>query len=87
MNIALDYDDTYTKDPDFWEEFIHLCKHHNYNIQIITKRGPSNQGTCPVTSIPVVYTDRRAKAQFCSEHGIHVDIWIDDSPQNLYTNG
>jgi hypothetical protein len=88
MNIALDYDDTYTRDRKFWEEFISLCKTHGHKITCITKRGKDNQGeTCTDISIPVVYSNRMAKAHYCAHNQIPVDIWIDDSPQNLFVNG
>lgn len=88
MNIALDYDDTYTRDSFFWDEFITLCKKHNVNVFILTKRGTSNQGeTAKVEGVKTHYSNRRAKYHYARENGIPVDIWIDDSPMNLFTDG
>jgi hypothetical protein len=88
MFIALDYDDTYTRDPGLWNQFIELVKNAGHDISIVTKRGPSNQGPIPVEiSCPIVYCDRAAKAYYCRDHNIHIDIWIDDAPQNLYQDG
>jgi len=86
--IALDYDDTYSADPAFWERVIELAKSFNHNIQIISKRGKDNQGeSIKVTSCPVHYTNRQAKALYCAEHGLHPDVWVDDAPMNIFTNG
>ena len=38
MNIALDYDNTYTEDPEFWYEFMQNAKARGYNIFIVTFR-------------------------------------------------
>jgi hypothetical protein len=45
MKIALDYDGTYTVDPQFWEDFITLAKVRGHEVVCVTKRGPSNCGT------------------------------------------
>lgn len=87
MRIALDYDQTYTVDPEFWEGVIALAGTHSHTVTCVTKRGVSNQGeTCEI-SCPVVYTDRAAKLPYTEEMGLHFDIWIDDAPQNLFIAG
>ena len=89
MNLGLDYDGTYTLDPEFWNEVISLANKSGHRIAIVTKRGPSNQG--PIqhnVECPVIYCDRAAKLLYCRDHlGIQIDVWIDDSPQNLYEAG
>lgn len=87
MKIALDYDETYTVDPDFWQKFIVLAKAHGHEVIGITKRGPSNQGTITVPNIVFHHSDRQAKFQFAKDKGLNINIWIDDAPQNLFING
>lgn len=88
MVIALDYDDTYTRDPDFWEKFATLAEARGHSVTILTKRGPSNQGNVMGSCrIPVIYTDRKAKKPFAEAKGFNFDIWIDDAPQNLFVDG
>ncbi len=32
LTIAIDYDDTYTADPVFWDKFIQLAQNHNHKM-------------------------------------------------------
>jgi hypothetical protein len=76
MKIALDYDDTYTRDPKLWEDFGASVRLAGHEITIVTKRGPSNQGPIAYkTAIPVIYTDRKAKQALIASMGLHFDIW------------
>ena len=38
LTIAIDYDDTYTADPSFWNKVIELAKDHGHNMICITAR-------------------------------------------------
>lgn len=83
MHLGLDYDDTYTKDPRFWNSFIVLAKNHGHEISIVTYRDKS----LPIDHelpIPVVYTGYRAKRKFMEDLGSPIDIWIDDSPETIH---
>jgi hypothetical protein len=33
------------------------------------------------------HTNLEAKQEYCRENGIHVDIWIDDDPINIFESG
>lgn len=77
MLIALDYDGTYTADPELWDFFIKKAKERGHEVKIATMRFPSE----PIDGldIEVVYTSRRAK------YGcMPANIWIDDTPQFLF---
>jgi len=88
MKIALDYDQTYTADPPFWDQFIGLAHNYGHEVQIVTKRGKDNQGELVHdVGVPVTYTNRAAKFKFAQDQGLHFDIWIDDSPINLFVEG
>lgn len=79
MNISLDYDETYTLDPEFWDLLISACAWQGHNIYIVTFRGKDT----PIEremKIPVYYTDRVPKREFMEAHGIKIDVWIDDLP-------
>lgn len=43
MKIALDFDETFTKDPDLWLKFISLAR-YSHNICIVTARDEGNDG-------------------------------------------
>ena len=78
MLIALDYDGTYTEDPDLWDRFIQSAKERGHRIICVTMRYPGEPvGTI---GIEVIYTSRRAKKPHLEAAGVSVDIWIDDNP-------
>jgi hypothetical protein len=84
MNISLDFDDTYTKDPVLWNAFIQLAKDRGHNIRIVTFRKKTM--TDPMLDalakkIPVIYTEYTQKRKFTNDMGWKVDVWIDDSPE------
>ena len=84
VNIALDFDDTYTRDPMFWDQFIQNAKDRGHDIRIVTFR--KRTMTDPAldylgTTIPVIFTEYTQKRAFTNKMGWMVDIWIDDSPE------
>jgi len=42
MQIALDYDDTYTKDPSLWVKFIDNARDNGHTVVIVTARPDDN---------------------------------------------
>lgn len=88
MKIALDYDKTYTVDPMFWDKIIDLAKERGHTVSFVTMRYPTQKEELKIAEhfnipIPVVYTGRKAKVQYCLNNGIEFDIWIDDKPYYL----
>jgi hypothetical protein len=84
MNIALDFDDTYTRDPIFWDQFIQMSMDRGHDIRIVTFR--KSTMTDPALDwlakqIPVIFTEYQQKRSFCDKYGFLVDVWIDDSPE------
>ena len=89
MNIALDYDGTYTRDPKMWDGFISMCKWHGHKIFICTCRGPNpqeNQDMVVPAGIECYFTNGQSKAPFMERQGITVHVWIDDMP-DMITDG
>lgn len=89
MNIALDFDDTYTRDPAFWDKFIADAKERGHDIRIVTFR--KSTMTDPALdylarSIPVIFTEYTQKREWCNRVGFIVDVWIDDSPEFIVSN-
>ena len=90
MIIGLDYDDTYTRDPSAWNDFIHLMRSRKHKVYIVTWRTKEECGMLYWNLnrfVDGIYpTSRKAKAKFMAEKGIIVDVWIDDNPSAiLYT--
>jgi hypothetical protein len=84
MKIALDFDDTYTVDPVFWDEFITLAQDHGNEVRIVTFRKSTMRDAALdwlERKIPVIYTEYIQKRAFCKHIGWEPDIWIDDSPE------
>lgn len=77
--ISIDYDDTYTEDPELFEAFIQLAKSRGHVVVMCTGR---NWGMkVPVSSCEVFYTGGLPKAEFMKSQGLEVDIWVDDWPE------
>ncbi|WP_143279603.1 hypothetical protein [Burkholderia cenocepacia] len=83
MNVALDFDGTFTEDPEAWHVFIDLFKSKGHSIFLITMRHPHEANRAMkdlAKKIPVVFTSRQAKKKFVEEQGIKINVWIDDNP-------
>ena len=81
MLVAIDYDRTYTRDPELFEIIIKLFKYAGHEPIIVTSRRESEQ--VAVKSCFVYYTGYQAKDQWCKKNGLQVDIWIDDDPRYI----
>lgn len=89
MNIGLDYDDTYTRDPIAWDYFINFFKQRGHYVHIVTWR---NDLECEeirhdlqlMHRVDGLYaTARKAKEKYMYDQGIRIDVWIDDNPHTI----
>ena len=82
LNIALDFDDTYTADPELWDAFIQAAKSRGHTVHIVTMRNEKISGPPrrALPNEPLHLTDLRGKCKFMKDKGIDIDIWIDDKP-------
>jgi hypothetical protein len=88
MKIALDFDNTYSLDPPFWDTFIRNARLSGHNIMVVTGR---REGVFPEDfhhfTIPVYKTKYMAKRAYMREiEGIEIDVWIDDKPEAILEN-
>jgi hypothetical protein len=76
MKIALDFDNTFTRDPDFWVAFVNMARGRGHDVSIVTSRYPN----CPVpiTGVEVIYCGFTAKRKH-----FQADVWIDDDPKHI----
>lgn len=88
LTIALDYDGTVTADPELWKTFLKQAKSRRHRVAIVTMRYPEEPilDTIAAMAWRVIYTSRRAKENFLSSRGIHIDIWIDDNPGYIFSD-
>ena len=86
MLIALDFDDTYTRDHILWDDFIQASKERGHKVIIVTMRY-ENEGQqirhYLGKEITIIFTGRQAKKPFCEQIDVFPDIWIDDRPEYL----
>jgi hypothetical protein len=92
MHLALDYDDTYTRDPNFWDVFIRSALEVGHRVSIVTFRDERHDWTPSLgwlrdeIQIPVICTRGVAKGFYCDNFHEHVDVWIDDRPAGILHN-
>jgi hypothetical protein len=86
MNIALDFDETYTLDPSVWEKIVSILKEGSHDVRIVTLRYDLKTDNADIISaadrmgIPIIWCCGKPKAEVCAEEEFWVDIWIDDFP-------
>lgn len=85
MIIALDYDDTFTLDPDFWLLFIESATNHGHKVICITARRKILEHQQELMralpdSVETHFSYDEPKADYAKRNNIFVDVWIDDSP-------
>ena len=83
LKFALDFDETYTEDPELWNHFICNCYKRGHTVTFVTYRFDSWENTDIKTvahahGMDIVFTAGKQKM-----HCFAADIWIDDSPQTI----
>jgi hypothetical protein len=95
LRIALDFDDTFTRDPQLWKIFIMEAQQRAYDIRIVTFRGNGGpyhyngdlEKALAGLDIPVIYTGGLRKRTYCSSINFYPDVWIDDMPELIVPEG
>lgn len=87
MNIALDYDDTFTLHPGFWLTFIELAEEHGIDVRIVTHRHPVLDRVGFFNKTPIYYTNGVAKKWWLEANTDWTpDVYIDDKPEGILNN-
>ena len=86
MIISLDYDETITKDVGLWSQFVRTARTRGHTVHIVTMRYP-HEPVAHDFGCRVFYTSRQLKKPFMYRQDIHVDVWIDDSPDMINGGG
>lgn len=90
MNISMDFDDTYTRDPAAWDRVIEILRLAGHTVYVITMRhrseGKDVEAALAGKVDGIYYTGRRAKEAFMYAQRIRIDVWIDDSPNWILNN-
>jgi len=85
MNVAIDYDDTYSLDHRTWDQVIYVLLQANHNVKFVTYRDDNWDNDDILSNahrlgIEVVFTCGKQKANF-----YNADVWIDDNPVTIPT--
>lgn len=81
MLISLDYDLTYTADPEFWDAVVLAGKARGHQFVCVTGRAePPQAPRQRVPDMPIVCAPHTYKRGAARRAGYFVDVWIDDSP-------
>ncbi len=80
MIIALDYDDTYTRDVVLWSRFIDTAVTLGHSVTFVTSRddkwdNEDIEDDAKILGIGIVYCNGMQKAACFKAH-----VWIDDTP-------
>lgn len=89
MNISLDFDDTYTRDPALWNLFIQDCLVRGHQVYLVTMRTPE-QGAEVFQALAgrigesrIYFTSMQSKRNYMWKQGVKIDVWIDDMPDAI----
>ncbi len=86
MNISIDYDETYTCDPEAWDSVIKVLKGCGHTVYCVTMRHSDLHESLEVMANlngkvdAIFFTGRKGKKDFMYEQGININVWIDDMP-------
>ena len=96
ITYAMDYDRTYTMDPEGHDAMIALLKSRGHRVYIVTQRsGNGHDSVClenrkelaeatANANCRVIFTEGAAKEwHMLRKEGIKVDIWIDDDLRSV----
>ena len=83
MNIAIDYDETYTADPVFWDAVIGLGRQLGHSFVCVTNRSRPPMPDEPQPPMAVHCSPDRYKSLTATREGLAIDVWIDDSPSSI----
>ena len=92
MILSIDYDDTYTRDPLFWNWVAQEAMQRGHDVWCVSARHPAHMDEPKQTIGQVIGADKcigtngKAKRDtLYSEHGVYADIWVDDMPDTVVT--
>lgn len=88
--IAVDYDNTYSDDPELFTAFIRLATERGHYVMCVTSRHPNDPRNAEVEQafkgFEIIYASGKPKIEAVAEYGApEVDIWIDDMPWTVFS--
>lgn len=88
LNIALDFDDTFTADPELWRKFVLSAEEAGHTVWMVTARRDTADNRDIISKalgnledyVQVIFANLKSKMDHCDSIGLKINIWIDDSP-------
>lgn len=83
LKIVIDFDDTISRAPRFWGEFIDFARANGHHVSVATFRFATGNNAdieafCNRHKVGLICTQGRQKA-----HVLGADVWIDDDPVTI----
>jgi hydroxymethylpyrimidine pyrophosphatase-like HAD family hydrolase len=85
----MDFDDTYTRDPEMWNIVIAQMQAAGHKVYCVTARQPSDSLEVYATLGRMVgaencyFTSMQSKKNYMFSKGIYINVWIDDNPDAI----
>ena len=82
--VAIDYDNTITADPDFYQHLIQVFRENGWEPIVCTMRCPDAENLAEIwgqlrdSTVPIYTTDGQTKRPYMLERGIQIGLWLDD---------
>lgn len=86
--FALDFDDTFTADPELWSAFVKTGLSRGHKFFCVTARRNTEENIETISQafesvgieMPIVFSNLGSKLEEVHKRGIKIDIWCDDAP-------
>lgn len=90
LTIAIDFDNTFTADPDLWSTFIASAQQHGHTVICVSARRNELSHRQELAfalpeRVPILLSYGEPKRMYAAKQGYVVDIWIDDCPEAIPT--
>jgi hypothetical protein len=90
MKVALDYDETFTKNPVLFRRLLRvILNDKSIEVKFVTWRHFTAEGNAVLESVAsdlgigIIYCAGRQKQLVCDTLGWKPDIWVDDNPLSI----
>ena len=86
--ISIDWDDTYTADPETFAGIVEDLREAGHQVGVITRRYDTIENRIEISKAEaefdfMLFAGAASKQEAAEAAGITVDIWIDDKPQTI----
>lgn len=88
MVFGIDYDGTFSADPDAFREMVKALRARGHTCVLVTGRSDEGGWGIAVKQavgdlMPIVFAANKWKAKAAEARGFKVDVWIDDNPEGI----